>query len=164
MGLPKSPASPLDMASATRGTAALRFDGLAPRSVRTSRVGAANVREHTAPELVLRRALWAAGLRYRLHPVDLPGRPDLVLPRVKMAVFCDGDFWHGRNWRQRKAKLSRGWNGGYWVAKLERNRRRDREVTRQLRGLGWTVLRFWETDVQRDPPSVVMAILRASRT
>ena len=116
------------------------------------------MREHTAPELVLRRALWAAGLRYRLHPVDLPGRPDLVLPRVKMAVFCDGDFWHGRNWRQRKAKLSRGWNGGYWVAKLERNRRRDREVTRQLRALGWTVLRFWETDVQRDPASVVVAI------
>jgi DNA mismatch endonuclease (patch repair protein) len=140
-----------------------RFGRLKARNVAASRVGAANTRENTQPELMLRRELWAAGVRYRLHPRDLPGRPDLVIRSVRVAVFCDGDFWHGRDWRQRKARLSAGWNAAYWVAKIERNRQRDRQVDRQLRRLGWAVLRFWETDLKRDASCAIDAVMRYLR-
>jgi DNA mismatch endonuclease (patch repair protein) len=76
-------------------------------------------------------------------------------------VFCDGDFWHGRHWQTRKDKLAAGWNAAYWVAKIARNRRRDRQVSRHLRVLGWTVVRLWESDVCRDPRKAVAKVLRA---
>src|SRR5688572_19254855 len=103
-----------------------KFKGLIPRSAATSRVGAANRKTNTAPEILLRKTLFASGLRFRLHATDLPGCPDLVIRRLKIAVFCDGDFWHGRRWPSRKSKLVAGWNAAYWVAKIERNRERDR--------------------------------------
>src|SRR5438445_7404155 len=87
-----------------------RFQGLAPRSVTTSRVGASNRRKNTTPEILLRKLLSAAGIRYRLHPKNVLGQPDLVIQRSRVVVFCDGDFWHGRRWAQRKIKLARGWN------------------------------------------------------
>lgn len=136
-----------------------RFEGLKPRSQAASRVGAANRRQNTKPEILLRRALWAAGVRYRLHVSDLPGRPDIVVRRAKLAIFCDGDFWHGRNWRSRKRKLQAGWNSAYWVAKIGRNRTRDRANDRALRMSGWTVMRVWETDVTRDTASAAQTIL-----
>lgn len=143
-----------------------RFSGLAARSAATSRVGAANRKKNTAPEILLRKALSANGVRFVLHAKDLPGCPDLVFRRHRVAVFCDGDFWHGRGWRARKVKLATGWNASYWIAKIERNRKHDREVLRLLRSRGWTVLRFWETDVRRDPSAVAAIVvfhLRASR-
>lgn len=136
-----------------------RFDKLKARSATSSRVGAANRREGTAPEMILRRTLWAAGLRYRLHVRGLPGRPDLVVARWKIVVFCDGDFWHGRNWRHRRQRLGRGWNAAYWVAKIERNRKRDRTVNSQLRAQGWLVLRVWEGDLRSNPEKVAKQIL-----
>lgn len=138
-----------------------RYENFRPRSATTSRVGAGNRRQDTTPEILLRKALWAAGVRYRLHPPALPGRPDLVIVRHHVAVFCDGDFWHGRRWIARKDKLAAGWNSSYWVAKIERNRQRDRRVTHLLRELGWTVIRVWEGDVRRNPPKVVAKILNA---
>jgi DNA mismatch endonuclease (patch repair protein) len=138
-----------------------RFAGLKARHAAASRVGAANKRKNTAPELLLRRALWAAGVRYRLHAHDLPGRPDVVIRRARVAVFCDGDFWHGRNWPQRRAKLARGWNASYWIAKIERNRARDRQTAKALRALGWQVVRVWESDVRRAPHRAVMRVQRA---
>ena len=107
-----------------------RYENYRPRSAEASRVGASNRRQDTTPEILLRKALWAAGIRYRLHPHALPGRPDLVIARHRVVVFCDGDFWHGRQWSKRKSKLAEGWNASYWVAKIERNRQRDRQVTR----------------------------------
>src|SRR5260370_40369919 len=79
-----------------------RYDSFRPRHAAASRVGAGNRRQDTTPEILLRQALRAAGVRFRLHPSTLPGRPDLVLMSDRIAVFCDGDFWHGRRWATRK--------------------------------------------------------------
>lgn len=138
-----------------------RYERFRPRNPAASRVGAGNRRQDTTPEILLRRALWAAGIRFRLHAAALPGRPDLVIVRHRLAVFCDGDFWHGRHWASRKRKLAAGWNASYWVAKIERNRQRDRRVARTLRALGWTVIRVWESDVRKHPERVAQTIARA---
>jgi DNA mismatch endonuclease (patch repair protein) len=102
---------------------------------------------NTRCELALRRELSRRGLRYRLHYTRLPGRPDIVFPKQRLVIFCDGDFWHGRDLSARLAKLVRGHNATYWVAKVQRNVERDRRQTRTLEESGWVVLRYWETDV-----------------
>jgi len=109
----------------------------------------------TQPELLLRRALWAAGLRYQKNADDLAGKPDLVFRGARVAVFCDGDFWHGRHWERRRAKLLAGNNPAYWVAKIERNMTRDLLNTAQLERAGWRVVRFWELDIKRDVDACV---------
>lgn len=106
---------------------------------------------NTKAERILRKHVWAQGFRYRLHLRDVPGKPDLAFSREKVAVFCDGDFWHGRDWRQRRTKLSKGSNAAYWVAKIASNRRRDQETNRRLTSARWIVLRLWETDILADP-------------
>lgn len=85
----------------------------------------------------------------------------MVLVQHRIAVFCDGDFWHGRNWTARKSKLGAGWNAEYWVTKIERNRQRDREVTRNLTRAGWRVVRVWEGDLRSDPERAARKILVA---
>jgi DNA mismatch endonuclease (patch repair protein) len=112
------------------------------------------LKSDTRCELALRRELWRRGLRYRLQPPGLPGRPDIVFYGCRVAVFCDGDFWHGRDLETRLAKLARGHNAGYWVAKVTRNLERDREITFALEAAGWVVLRLWETDVLKDPAKI----------
>jgi DNA mismatch endonuclease (patch repair protein) len=123
----------------------------------TSKIMAAVRDRDTRPELALRRAVHARGLRYRVHPRDVVGRPDLVNRGRRVAVFVDGDFWHGNpaEWRRRgfesmeqqfpEAKRER------WTAKLERNVERDREVTAALEKAGWTVVRLWESEVRANP-------------
>lgn len=142
------------------GVSVPRYENYRPRSPETSRVGASNRRQNTTPEILLRAVLRASGVRYRSNVKTLPGCPDLILVRDKVAVFCDGDFWHGRHWSKRKPKLLAGWNAEYWVPKIERNRARDRSVTRALRRLGWRVVRLWEGDVRRDPLRAVAKILK----
>ena len=127
------------------------FDGLQPASEAASRAKRANRKRNTAHEVLLRRALWRLGLRYRKHVAGLHGNPDVVFPRARVIVFCDGDFWHGRDWDHLRAQLARRHNADYWIAKITRNRERDREQTAHLEEVGWTVLRLWETDVTRDP-------------
>jgi DNA mismatch endonuclease (patch repair protein) len=114
----------------------------------------------TKAELQLRKALSKLGLRYRLHIARLPGRPDVVFTRSRVAVFCDGDFWHGRNWRARRSHLRSGSNSKYWIDKIRYNIARDKRQMRQLQRTGWVVLRIWETDVLEDPPAVARRILR----
>jgi DNA mismatch endonuclease (patch repair protein) len=100
----------------------------------------------TAPEIELRRALWASGVRgWRLHPRDLPGRPDLVFRQAQLAVFVDGAFWHGH------PDHYRGQSGAFWDAKIARNRKRDHEVGIALCELGWTVLRLWDFEIDANP-------------
>ncbi len=136
--------------------------GRKPASTRASQAAKGSSRKtDTKPELILRRALWSAGLRYRKNPPALPGKPDVVFPGAKLALFCDGDFWHGRNWEARQEKLARGHNAEYWLAKIGRNMKRDAEVTAALREAGWTVLRVWESDVKRDVDAVVAAVRAA---
>lgn len=124
-----------------------RYTEFTPASQLASEIKKKNRACDTKAELLLRRELWHRGLRYRLHDPKLPGKPDIIFPRAKLAVFIDGDFWHGRNWPQRKTRLARGVNARYWIAKIEANIQRDRRVSEQLRRMGWTVIRVWETDV-----------------
>src|SRR5215211_4696018 len=100
----------------------------------------------TKPELTVRRLLHGRGLRYRIHVAVLPGKPDIVFSRSRVAVFIDGDFWHG--WRFNK------WGDGlapYWREKIKRNMRRDAKNFRRLRRSGWTVIRLWEHEIEADP-------------
>jgi DNA mismatch endonuclease, patch repair protein len=127
-----------------------RYAGLTPASSSASRAKSRNRAEGTRPERALRRALFARGHRYRLHLRSLPGRPDLVFPRRRLVVFVDGDFWHGRNWSERRHRLAAGSNAAYWLEKIPYNMARDRSVTAQLQAAGWRVLRLWETDVRKD--------------
>src|ERR1019366_2162614 len=131
-----------------------RYTEFQPASRKASDIKKKNRSRDTKAEMLLRRALWKRGVRYRLHDARLPGKPDIIVAKARVVIFCDGDFWHGRNWRSRKAKLARGANAAYWIPKIEANIQRDRKKTRELEQLGWSVLRFWETDILRDPQSV----------
>ena len=115
----------------------------------------------TKPELTLRSALHSNGLRgYRVYGRRLPGNPDIVYTRWKVAVFVDGVFWHGR-----PDYFQFGTKGEYWDKKIGGNMARDERVTRELTELGWTVLRFWDIDVLANPQVAVTTIrdvLRAS--
>jgi len=130
----------------------------------TSRMMAKVRNRDSRAELALRRALHAAGLRYRLHAPDVLGRPDLVIRSRRLAVFVDGDLWHGnpdevrRRGRSSLAELFPT-RTEWWVAKIERTVQRDREVTAALREQGWTVLRLWEHDVLRDPDGCARTVL-----
>jgi len=112
----------------------------------------------TKPELMLRKALWHAGIRYRKNVKTLPGKPDIVITRYKIIVFVDGDFWHGKDFNSKKPVAT---NHAYWDAKIKKNIERDQEVNRQLHGDGWLVLRFWESEIKKDIDSCVKAVLEA---
>ena len=123
-----------------------------------------NKSKGTKPELVLAKAMWALGLRYRKNSGSIFGKPDFSFKKYKVAVFVDGEFWHGKDWEQRKAEIKG--NREFWIAKIERNIRRDMEVTGRLKAEGWTVLRFWSNDVVKDTTSCaekVKEIIRARR-
>jgi DNA mismatch endonuclease (patch repair protein) len=139
------------------------YAGHSPASEVASRVGRGNTKKGTRPERLLEAALLRLGLTFDSHVSGLPGNPDIVFREMKVAVFCDGDFWHGRRWPERKAKLSRGANAEYWLAKIGRNRARDREVGRELRALGWRVVRVWESDVRMDADRVARTVARRCR-
>lgn len=115
-------------------------------------------------EIALRRELHARGLRYRLHANDIPGKPDLVIRSRKIAIFVDGDLWHGnpdeirRRGRDSIADLFPT-KTEWWVAKIERNIARDKEVTKELKARGWTVVRVWEHDVLQDAPACASYVL-----
>lgn len=114
----------------------------------------------TSPELALRRALWAAGERgYRLHPADLPGRPDFIWRRLRLAVFVDGCYWHGCPTHCRRPSS----NVAYWHAKIARNVERDHRADAALAETGWRVLRLWEHELKRELPAAVQRIRDARR-
>ena len=107
----------------------------------------------TKPELRLRHELWARGLRYRINVRTITGSPDIVFTKAKLAIFCDGDFWHGHNWALRgyssfDEELTH--YSDYWKKKLLANIERDKAVTSSLKEEGWTVLRFWESEINLD--------------
>ncbi len=87
-----------------------------------------------------------------------------MFPGPRLVVFCDGDFWHGKEWKKRRAKLASGSNASYWVAKIERNRERDRTNTALLEADGWTVLRYWESAIHEDTTVIAEEILRTLST
>ena len=142
-----------------------RYVGLVSASSRATAAARGSSRKRdTRPELMLRRALFQRGLRYRCAAEDLPGRPDLVFRRARVVVFADGDFWHGRDLTGRLVKLKQGHNATYWLAKIEGNAFRDRRINAELAALGWTVLRFWEAEIKRDLYRIVDEIAAAVHT
>jgi len=138
-----------------------RYSEFTPASAEASSLKKRVRRTNTTPERVLRRKLWSRGLRYRLHSRDLPGKPDIVFRGRRIAVFCDGDFWHGKNWQVRREKLESGANPAYWIAKIEANMTRDREQAAALENEGWVVLRFWESDILKNTDAVADRIAAA---
>lgn len=115
--------------------------------------------KNSKAEIILRKALWKAGYRYRLHVKGITGKPDVVFPKSRIVVFVDGDFWHGYEWEKKKAKLSS--NRAYWIPKIERNMQRDKEVTKSLNENGWTVIRLWEHEVINDLDRCILTIAAA---
>lgn len=113
----------------------------------------------TTIELALRKALWQRGIRYRKNYKGLIGKPDIVITKYRIAVFCDSDFWHGYDWGNRKSRIKS--NQNYWIPKNERNMKRDREVTAALVEQGWIVLRFWEHTIRKELEECVNDIQEA---
>jgi len=117
--------------------------------------------KNTQPEILLRKALFGAGLRgYRAHS-SLPGRPDVAFPKARIAVFVDGCFWHGC--KRCKIPIPRS-NRAYWAPKLARNKERDRRLNRKLRRMGWSVLHFWEHQIVGNPAACAARVARRLRT
>ena len=117
--------------------------------------------KNTRPELMLRKALWKVGIRYRVNYKSLPGKPDIVITKWKLVIFCDGDYWHGHNWYIRglssfEEELNR--YSDYWKSKLLRNIERDDENNKQLSALGWTVIRLWESEIKTNLNECVRTI------
>jgi DNA mismatch endonuclease, patch repair protein len=116
----------------------------------------------TEPELLLRRALHAAGARFRLHRRLAPGcTPDIVMPRLRIAVFVDGDYWHSCPVHGRSRPFE-GPNARLWAQKMERNKQRDQHATRVAQLSGWTVVRVWECTIRADPAKAAEQVLRGT--
>lgn len=113
----------------------------------------------TKIEVILRKALWNKGYRYRKNYKDLPGKPDIALTKYKIAIFCDSEFFHGKDWEESLLpQLKRGSNSAFWINKISKNRARDIEVTTKLQTFGWTVLRFWGNDIKNDLDGCIRCI------
>lgn len=104
--------------------------------------------KNTKPELAFRRALWQAGYRYRIGCKKLIGKPDIALKKYKTVIFIDGEYWHGYNWEERKQKIKT--NRDFWIPKIERNIQRDQEVNHALKEKGYTVFRFWDSEIKKN--------------
>lgn len=117
-----------------------------------------NIRSNgTKVELIFAKTLWAHGLRYRKNDRTVLGKPDFTLKKHKLAVFCDSEFWHGKNWKQNHRKIKS--NRKYWIKKIERNMQRDREVNRELKKRGWKVIRFWAKQVEKNPDKYAVKVI-----
>ena len=114
--------------------------------------------KNTRIEVILRKALWHKGYRYRKNCKDIPGKPDIALIKYKIAIFCDGEFFHGKDWEVLRPRLEKGNNAEYWVNKISKNRERDNEVNKKLLAGGWIVIRFWGKDIQNHTDECVKVV------
>lgn len=121
-----------------------------------------NIRaKDTEIEVILRRALWKKGYRYCKNYCKLPGKPDIVLTKYKIAIFCDGEFFHGKDWNMLKAKLEKSNNSKFWIDKISRNIERDEEINKKLIYGGWTVIRFWGKEIKNHTDECVKVVEEA---
>src|SRR5579859_1797792 len=132
----------------------------------TSHIMSAVRNKDSEAEMRLRRALFARGLRYRVHYRRLVGQPDIVFPSARVVVFVDGDFWHGNAWKLRgmtsfEEQFQFASRPDYWRAKITRNMERDREVNDRLVSEGWRVIRIWESDVLKGVDQCVARVMEA---
>lgn len=104
----------------------------------------------TSIEMRLRREMWRRGYRYRKNDKSLPGTPDITMNKYKIAIFCDGEFFHGKDWEVLRPKLMKSNNSDYWISKISNNIERDDQVNKALLCKGWTVIRFWGNDIKKD--------------
>lgn len=118
--------------------------------------------QDTKPELKLRRALWNLGFRYRKNVKKLPGAPDIVFLKSKLAIFIDGEFWHGYNWEVKKQSIKS--NPDYWIPKIEKNMQRDIMNERLLQESGWITLRLWEHEIKENIDRCINKIIYLIRT
>ena len=135
------------------------MDVLTPEQRRKSMRG--NRSKDTSIEVLLRKTLWHKGYRYRKNYKKLPGSPDIALTKQKVAVFCDSEFWHGKDWEDKRPRLQRGNNPDFWIKKIEKNMQRDRENDQKLNSLGWTVIHFWGDEIKKNPDECVQVIEEA---
>lgn len=130
-----------------------------PRDKETISKNMSRIRsKDTLIEVKLRKELWHKGYRYRKNYKKLPGSPDIALTKYKIAVFCDSEFFHGKDWEVLKARLKKGSNPEYWIKKIERNRDRDVENDKKLLFLGWTVIHFWGKDILQNTEECIRVI------
>ena len=107
-------------------------------------------------EIMLRKALWKRGYRYRINYPEVIGKPDIVFVKKKVAIFCDGEFWHGYDWEKRKYEIKS--NQKFWHEKIEKNIKRDEDVNISLNKQGWKVIRFWGKDIEKNLPKCIETI------
>jgi len=112
----------------------------------------------TSIELKLRKALWEKGYRYRKNYNKLPGKPDIVLTKYRIAIFCDSEFFHGKDWEKLKLQLEKGKNSEFWINKISKNIERDEKIEKELNFMGWTVLRFWGKDINKNVDECVKVV------
>ena len=112
----------------------------------------------TSIEVKLRKELWSRGYRYRKNVSNLPGKPDIVLTKYKIAIFCDSEFFHGKDWEVLKPRLEKSNNADYWEKKISRNIERDNEINKKLLFMGWTVIRFWGKDILKNIDDCISVI------
>lgn len=127
----------------------------------THKIMSAIPSKNTEPELMLRKALWKENLRYRVNYKKLPGKPDIAFTKYHVAVFCDGDYWHGHNWAIRGLGSLEDELADYtefWRSKILRNIERDEEVNQELKSQGWVVIRLWESDIRSNLAGCVETI------
>lgn len=121
----------------------------------SQRMSNVNLKQGKA-ETLLAKSLWAKGIRYRKNYKKLPGSPDIAIIKYKVAIFIDGEFWHGYDWDSRKATLKN--NREYWIEKIEENMRRDEKNDRLLKEMNWVVIHFWEKEVLKNTRVCVEAV------
>jgi DNA mismatch endonuclease Vsr len=117
----------------------------------------ANKSRGTRPELLFGKLLWNAGVRYRKNDQGVKGTPDFSVRKYRAAIFCDGEFWHGRDWETRKKDIKS--NRDYWYPKIDRNIKRDKEINSELEKGGWKVFRFWESELKNDAERCLNEVL-----
>ena len=115
----------------------------------------------TSIEVILRKALWHKGIWYRKNYKKLPGTPDIAITKYKIAIFCDSEFFHGKDWEVLKPTLERGNNPQFWIKKIGRNIERDDEINKELNFMGWTVIRFWGKDIIKNTETCVQVVKEA---
>jgi DNA mismatch endonuclease (patch repair protein) len=113
--------------------------------------------QNTKPELMLRKALWNLGFRYRKNVKHLPGKPDIVFTKYKLVIFIDGEFWHGYNWKVKKSRIKS--NRDFWIPKIERNMQRDILNNQLLTDAGWRVIRFWDFQIRKDFTNCINTVI-----
>jgi DNA mismatch endonuclease (patch repair protein) len=127
--------------------------GKETRSYNMSRIKNKN----TKIEIVLSKALWAKGYRYTRNDKSVIGKPDFVFKKIKLAVFCDSEFWHGKDWDSQQKRMDT--NKEYWISKIQNNINRDKKANEKLTNSGWVVVRFWETEIKKNLNDCVLTII-----